>query len=554
EARVEAARIVAQREAEARAQRAKEDAERHAREAAQKAENERLRAIAAEKEAETRARLEAEAAAQRAREREDHERAVAEADVRHRKEQEAREKAESEAAELRARLAAQTAANETSETVPGNSGGPSVGNRGETAHRAAVLIPEGEHLASGQGSEEPDPREGSAPETGIEREFREGFQRDRHDREIVALEAFARALPNGSASANERTISCPAWLAFPHVYRSNKYAARGHAIHSYQRAILAGVATELALAQVPEAYRDTCRQIDWHKLCGDLAEIETEVSYALDVRARTARVLGTNLGRDYEGAARRAGQPLGPWEIPGSLDITGRRKLDKMRVVVDTKSGFQDVTEAAENGQARFFASVFMLLEGDDEIMVRMAKLKPSGDVWNDVAVFKALDCDEYMDTLEAGLERSKQDRRLYLAGGTPDVYPSADTCQYCPAFDACPSKVALARSMLSDLMSIRGRVQTMTQEERGFAWEKAHDVVKPLLNVVLEALKEAARSEPFPLSNGYELREAPYPKKQPNFTAAIDLARELGATDAQIDACSPSIVVKPVKACRRKT
>jgi hypothetical protein len=552
EARVEAAKIVAQREAEARAKRAQEDAERLAREAEQKAENERLRAIAKEKEAETRARLEAEAAERRRQEETQRETERA-------REREAREKAEREAAELRAKLeAAQSNAANDTRSLP-------VPDGREQGHpESAAMTP-----VMGRATEEARASHVGAPglvQQGIPERggLAEGSERRGHYQEPQAEYGaggdseerlgFSRPLPNGSASANERTIACPAWLAFPHVYRSNKYAARGHVIHGYQRAILAGVAQEIALAQVPEAYRETCKRIDWSKLCGDLDEIESEVSYALDVRARTARVLGTNLGRDYVGAARRAGHPLGPWEVPGSLDITGRRRLDRLRVVADTKSGFQEVTEAESNGQALFFASVFMLLEGDDKVMVRMAKLKPNGDIWNDVATFGALDCDEYMDTLEAALERSKQDRRLYLSGGIPDVYPSGDNCQYCPAFSACPSKVALARSMLGDLMSIRGRIQTMTQEDRGLAWEKAHDGVKPLLDKVLEALKEAARAEPLPLSNGYELREAPYEKTQTDFGAAVALARDLGATEAQIAACSPTITVRPVVARKRKT
>jgi hypothetical protein len=64
---------------------------------------------------------------------------------------------------------------------------------------------------------------------------------------------FAGRLQNGSASTTERTIACPSWLALPHVGRSDRYSARGHGIHGYQRAILAGVAKEIALLAVPEA-------------------------------------------------------------------------------------------------------------------------------------------------------------------------------------------------------------------------------------------------------------------------------------------------------------
>ena len=551
EARVEAARIVAQRETEARAQRAKEEADRKVREAEQRAENERLRAIAAEKEAETRARLEAEAKERRRVEEETNavirrqEETLWEAERE--RERVAREKAEAEAEYLRAQLEAAHAANDVKDVSWREYGAGDDSRRDGTTSAPdgkPVPVQTADRPSYGLSAAE-DGESGSVKRDG-------GRSTDLAD-DPPMLDSEERlglshALPNGSASANERTISCPAWLSFPHVYRSTKYADRGHDVHGYQRDILAGVAQEIALAKLPEALRETCKRIDWRKLCGDLDEIATEASYALDVRARTARFLGTSLGRDYAGAARRLGHPLGPWEIPGSLDITGRRRSDHLRVVADLKSGFQDVTEAESNAQGLFFASVFMLLEGEDHVMIRMAKLKPNGDIWNDVATFGSLDVDEYMDQLEAGLDLAKVNRRVYLAGHTPDVYPG-DHCQYCPSFDACPAKTALASSMLSDLTTIRGRVHAMTQVEKGAAWEKAHDGVAPVLKVVLEALKESARAEPIPLSNGYEVREAPYDKAQTDFEAAVALARELGATDAQIATCSRTITVRPVVA-----
>ena len=347
---------------------------------------------------------------------------------------------------------------------------------------------------------------------------------------------------NGSASGNERLLACPSSLALPRVNRSSEYADRGHGIHGYIWAILSGTPQDVALAAVDQEHRETCRLIDWQKLCGDLDGIECEAAYALDVRARTARLLGHNLGRNYPA--------LGEWEIPGSLDLTGRRRSDGRRVVIDVKSGYQDVTPTEENGQARFFAAVFHLLDGEAEVDCRIAKLKPSGDVWNEPATFDAWAIDEHLDELETSVERSKEARRVYLAGGTPEFTEGA-WCGYCPAADACPAKNRLARSMAGDLSAIEGKIGMMTPADAGRAYEIAHDRISPVLTRVLESLKERARREPLPLSGDMELREAPYEKEQPDFQGALALARELGASEAQIKACYRPTMIRPVRPCK---
>jgi hypothetical protein len=357
-------------------------------------------------------------------------------------------------------------------------------------------------------------------------------------------------LPNGSASGTERLLACPSHLALPRVHRETDYAARGHGIHGYVRAVVSGTPADVALAAVDPEHRDTCRLIDWQKLCGDLENIECEVAYAVDVRARTARLLGHNLGRDYEGAAARAGQPLGEYEIPGSLDLTGRYRGTRRRVVRDLKSGYQDVTPTEENGQVLFFAAVFYLLEGENEIDCAISKLKPSGDIWHDTATFDAWAIDEFLDKLEGALDASKEAKRVYLRGSMPD-FSEGPWCGHCSAADACPPKNRLARSMAGDLSAIDGKIESMTSADAGRAYEIAHDRVAPVLERILSALKERARREALPLSGDLELREAPYEKEQPDFQGALALARELGATDEQLKACYKSLVIRPVRACK---
>jgi len=356
-------------------------------------------------------------------------------------------------------------------------------------------------------------------------------------------------LRNGSASSTERTLECPAWLAFPRVERETEAATRGNIIHAYGRAVLTGTPVDVALAKVDPKYRETCRKIDWRKLCGDIEEIETEAAYALDVKARTARFLGFNIGRNYAAAAERTGQPLGEWEIPGSLDLAGFVRGARRVVVSDLKTGFMDI-EADANAQGLFFAAVKSILLGVTEVEFRIAKLKPNGDVWNDPVVFTAFQIDTYLDELEAKVARAHEEQAFYAAGGMPDVH-DGDWCYFCPASDACPAKTALARSMVSTLKGFESRLDVMTADEWAQAYEYVHDQAMPIAKRILEAAKDRARRDPYPLSSGLVLREAPYEKDSLVTESVIELARKLGATTKQIDACYRESTVRQVRACK---
>lgn len=363
------------------------------------------------------------------------------------------------------------------------------------------------------------------------------------------------ALDNGSASATDRTFQCPSSLVFPRVERETVWNARGHDIHRFCRAVLSGVPMAAALDSVPKEHRETCRRIDWRRLGGDLTEVRVEASYALDVRARTARFLGLDIGRDYERAALRLGQPLGPWEVPGALDIEGVRANDGGQVVLDLKSGFQDVTPAEENGQGLFFGAVKHLMTGADEVEFRIGKLKPDGNVYVQSATYTALDIDLYLDRYESALESSKDARRVYLAGGTPDVR-EGPACQWCGAADACPAKTRLARAMLGELTEIDRAVEMMPIEQAGRAWEYAHERAQPMLKRIIAVLNDRARRESLPLSNGDVAREIKYERESMNTESALALLKELGATEEQLASIyrtAPVSSVRRVQATRSR-
>lgn len=364
-------------------------------------------------------------------------------------------------------------------------------------------------------------------------------------------------LPNGSASATERTLACSAWVALPRSERGDdEDRDRGTSGHRYVAAVLHGTPEATALAAVDKDLRAACSGLRWAELLGDAQHgtLESEAAFAIDVRARTARRLGHNVGRDYEGAAKRAGRKLGAFEIPGAIDFCFRRR-GGVRAVRDMKWGFQDVTPAAENGQLKFFAAALYLLEGETEIEGSIAKVKPDGRVQyvrGAIATYSPFELDAFLDELEASVAAGKAARALVRKRRLPEVTTGAH-CRYCPAADACPGRMRIVRSMLPELQTIGERVEAMTAPERARAWVMFKHQIAPLVEQVEKALKESvardtAESGGLPLGNGKMVRASSYERTDIVASAALALARELGASEEQLEECVRTHIVTSVR------
>jgi PD-(D/E)XK nuclease superfamily len=349
-------------------------------------------------------------------------------------------------------------------------------------------------------------------------------------------------LANGSASGIARTLECAAWTSLPHVESSSEDADAGNRKHRFIAAVLAGTPLDAALAAVDDDDdRETCRALDWRALLGDLDAIESEAAFAVDFRARTARRLGRNLGRGYEAAAKALGRKLGAYEIPGAADVLGRLKRDGTWAVKDAKSGYLDVTPAAENAQLLFFASALYLLEGAEAVEVSIAKVKPDGSIWygrEGRAVVTPFELDAYMDRVEAAIVRGKEARALVRKRRMP-VVNAGPWCSFCEAAPACPAKTQLARSFIGALGAIEARFAAMTKEERGRAFEIIKYQAKPLVERVEAALREMIIADgAVPLPSGKLAKPITCETSRMNLGAVLELARGLGASEEQIEGC----------------
>lgn len=357
-----------------------------------------------------------------------------------------------------------------------------------------------------------------------------------------------------TASGIDRMLACPASVVLPRAYRSTTYSEAGNAKHSYVRAVLAGSSVSDAIGAVDPEYRETCRRIDWEKLTGDLepSTIQSEVAYAIDVKRRTARFLGVNIARDYVGAAKRTGTPLNDDEVTGSLDIEGLRYSDGFAVIRDMKTGFMDVPKPATNGQSLFFAAVKQMM-GVSDVLSEIAKIKDDGSVWLDGQTLTSWETDPFLDALAEGLERARRAKRVYLAGGPLNV-SEGPWCEWCSAFDACPAKNALVKSLLTTLDGYDlADLPHVAPADAGRAYVELTDRVLPVAERMVSVLRERAKFEALPVSDGKELREVAFDVDRLQTEALLELARAKGATDAEIADCYKSKPTRTIRVCNTK-
>jgi len=346
--------------------------------------------------------------------------------------------------------------------------------------------------------------------------------------------------PIFTASAAARVLACPASVVLPHAYSHGQAAEDGVAIHEFLRAVLTGRPKDAALSLVPGHLQSRCASFDLSNAIGDLEAIKAEVAYALHVHEDTARFLGENIGRAYD---------VNPFEVPGTLDFVGRH-WEGHYVVGDWKTG-QPVTPCRKNPQMLFAASVAMRHHECSEVEGRIVYLHEDGSIFVDRHRFSAFDVDAFVQDLRQAFQLVAQAQEQMGGRIVPSVN-EGDHCRYCPAMHSCPAKVALARSMVTDVDQLRTSLETLTPDQAGQAWLKL-EKIKKLAEMVEDKLRDMARSTPIVLSDTHELRESSYESTTTDSKKLESLARQRGATDDEIKACKVTRQVTTVKKLKRE-
>lgn len=216
-------------------------------------------------------------------------------------------------------------------------------------------------------------------------------------------------------------MKCGASLHLAVIHSSSDAADRGQWKHSFL-ARIREVGAEAALAEVPPEHRDACAALPIDELPVNLM---AEVALAYDVATGKARVVGSNLGRDY-GA-------LAPMELAGSADVIGI--TDDRLFVLDWKS-LGNRRRASDSIQLRFLALAAARAYNRDAVTVEIVKLGDGGEVYRSRHDYDSLDLDVFAEELRA----------WFVAAKTDQTPVEGSWCSYCPSWQNCEAKTSLLR------------------------------------------------------------------------------------------------------------
>lgn len=267
-----------------------------------------------------------------------------------------------------------------------------------------------------------------------------------------------------TASQIERARACPASLALPIVtLPSNNDSQRGTAIHRFlEAAINCGHKTALAEIPANASWRTTCENIDIAEIVGEAATLECELSLAYNPFAGTARILGSNIRRNYIDVSEQ--------EIAGTADLV-ITSPDGRVTVIDYKTGRNPVY-VSNSGQPRLLALALARARALSQLSIAIIQIDGAGGYRRDELRLDADDLDRIANSVRVTFTNVMNMRALVARGQTPDVRVG-EHCAYCPAFRACPANISLASSLLNNEQNITAAIKELTPKEAGIVWER---------------------------------------------------------------------------------
>lgn len=117
-----------------------------------------------------------------------------------------------------------------------------------------------------------------------------------------------------------------------------------------------------------------------------------------------------------------------------------------------------------------------------------------TGDVEVDSAELDCLDLDAISDAVRTAVQQIQE----FKSGSVATTVTEGPHCKYCPAFRACPTKVALARTIFNGPTDLTA----LTPEVAGSLYLRAKDA-QVFLDSIAKSLREYAEREPLVLPDG---------------------------------------------------
>lgn len=242
-----------------------------------------------------------------------------------------------------------------------------------------------------------------------------------------------------------------------------------------------------------------------------------EPAYAWDPAKDVARLLGVDIGREYEKHGKL------PHEIAGTCDVV--HVLDGTVYVYEFATGY-DVEHKLD--QLRAQCMVAARAHGRENAVGRLIRFREDG-----AYPFPPLELDYFELALQSG---ALAERIESIATATPQP---GEHCGRCNARTVCPEGQKVLEALIPpEALTKPFRFSTEVQGPEHALWMVTHaKLVEKALEDFKAALKAACPPEGWRMADGSVLREgfATMPGGLDK-AKALALLRELGATDEQIE------------------
>jgi hypothetical protein len=267
-------------------------------------------------------------------------------------------------------------------------------------------------------------------------------------------------------------------------------ADRGTQIHSYLERILRGMPRGEALKLCHPDVFETCALIDITKLPAGTPE----VVWVYNVYTETVRKLPNTGHRNYG--------KLEPGDIPGSTDLDAPPNARRpVRLIVDWKTGYESVPQAAGCAQLEFHTVAASVFYGEDEIDQAICRFDEEGRPYWDIHRMDFLaiaNAKLRLRRIYDGVAEKRALRRSGVLPGLQDVQEGTQ-CRYCPARGACPrfaqEAAALARMGPQWLAGVASQLQT---DADAAEWWSRIKIAEDVIDKVKLELRKRAEQKPF--------------------------------------------------------
>ena len=322
-----------------------------------------------------------------------------------------------------------------------------------------------------------------------------------------------------TASGSGRILQCSGHVRLPWVRESSAAADEGTRLHAIMdgdgldadayRERVEGEPQTLAAWQAWEA---------WAPFATTLGRKHHERAGVLDTETRTARWLGRAAHRDYG--------PVRWHEVAGTADLIVQ--TPDAIFVVDWKFG-REAVDASESAQLRTLAAIAALnpeYAAIDRFHAVIVQAPPGARAWLSERTYDRADLIAHVEMLGDALNEANEGR-VQLSRGKE--------CGYCPARDACPAQLASLSAIVAP-----GGPSAITPERAGAIWMDLRQA-KKRLEAIEDACKALAAELPdgLPLPGGKRLVATTRSRTTVDAKALEAIAREHGATDAEVSACA---------------